>query len=102
MASFGTSAYTSLLYVLSGGLLLGAFFMATDYATSPYTLKGKIVFALGFALLTVAMREWARMPEGVAYALLMMNLLVPVINELCRQRPLGVSRAVQRQRKEVS
>lgn len=92
----GSIAYNCLVYVLSGGLLLGAFFMATDYTTSPYTLKGKLVFAVGLALLTVAMREWSNMPEGVSYAILLMNLFVPYLNSAFRQKPLG---AKKRQKK---
>ncbi len=95
--NIGTYAYGGLIYILSGGLLLGAFFMATDYTTSPYTLKGKLVFAAGLAVLTVAMREWSNMAEGVSFALLLMNLFVPYINSLCRQKPLGVS--TKRQKK---
>lgn len=79
-----------LVYVLGGGLLLGAIFMATDYTTSPYTLKGKIVYGIGLGIITVVIRRWATMAEGVSYAILLMNLLVPYINRLTRQRPLGV------------
>ncbi len=91
-ASVGASAYQSLSLVLAGGLLLGAFFMATDYVTSPYTLGGKIIFGLGLAILTVGIRQWATMPEGVSFSILLMNLLVPYINRLTRRRPLGVSK----------
>lgn len=75
--------------VLSGGLLFGAVFMATDYVTSPFTLKGKLIYGLGLGLITCGIRFWANMPEGVSYALLFMNLLVPYINELTMQMPLG-------------
>lgn len=103
LSGFGGYAYNSLIYVMAGGLLLGAFFMATDYTTSPYTLKGKIVFGLGLAILTVSMREWAKAAEGVSYALLLMNLLVPYINVTCRQRPLGVKkRSGKRRQKEAA
>ncbi|MDL2219327.1 RnfABCDGE type electron transport complex subunit D [Ruminococcaceae bacterium OttesenSCG-928-O06] len=78
--------------ILAGGLLLGAFFMATDYTTSPYTRRGKIVYGIVLAILTVAIREWATMLEGVSYSLLLANLLVPYINGLTRQRPLGVKK----------
>ncbi|MDL2324842.1 RnfABCDGE type electron transport complex subunit D [Ruminococcaceae bacterium OttesenSCG-928-A16] len=91
-AGFGGFAWNSLLYLMGGGLLLGAFFMATDYTTSPYTLKGKIVFGLGLAIITVAIREWSKTAEGVSYALLLMNLFVPYINALCRQKPVGVKK----------
>ncbi|MDL2253966.1 RnfABCDGE type electron transport complex subunit D [Ruminococcaceae bacterium OttesenSCG-928-I18] len=89
-ASAAESAYESLTLVLAGGLLLGAFFMATDYVTSPYTLSGKVIFGLCLAVLTVSIREWATMPEGVSFSILLMNLLVPYINNLTRRRPMGV------------
>ena len=75
--------------VFSGGLLLGAIFMATDYVTSPFTRKGKIVFALGLGILTCLIRFWSNMNEGVSYSILLMNLLVPYINRLTRNQPLG-------------
>lgn len=89
---FGGYAYDSFLQLLAGGLLLGALFMATDYTTSPYTKMGKLIFGIGLAILTVAMREWSNMNEGVSYAILFMNLLVPYINAGTRKRPLGVVR----------
>lgn len=79
-----------LAQLLSGGLLFGAVFMATDYVTSPFTLKGKIVFGLGLGVITCGIRFWANMAEGVSYAILFMNLMVPYINDLTRQTPLGV------------
>lgn len=91
--------YHSLIYILGGGLLLGAFFMATDYTTSPYTNGGKWIFALGLAVLTVAMREWSNMNEGVSYAILFMSLLVPYINSATRKRPLGVAKKKRTARK---
>ena len=78
--------------LLAGGLLFGAVFMATDYVTSPFTLKGKIVFGLGLDIITCGIRYWANMAEGVSYAILFMNLLVPYINDLTRQKPLGAKK----------
>lgn len=78
-----------LVQLLSGGLLLGAFFMATDYVTSPFTLKGKLIFGVGLGLITCAIRFWGDMAEGVSFSILLMNLLVPYINDLTRQKPLG-------------
>lgn len=86
------AALSALGYLLAGGLLLGAFFMATDYTTSPYTLKGRIVYGICLAILTVALRRWANSMEGVSYALLIMNLVVPYINRATRQRPLGTKK----------
>jgi len=69
-----------LLHILSGGLILGAFFMATDYATSPSSRKGQIIFGIGCGSLTAIIRLWGRYPEGVSFAILIMNLAVPLIN----------------------
>lgn len=99
MAGLGTVSYDAVVYLLGGGLLLGAFFMATDYVTSPFTAKGKIIFALGFALLTVTIREWGNMAEGVSYSLLLMNLLVPYINAVSRNKPHGVTRQAKKAEK---
>lgn len=77
------------LSIMSGGLVLGAVFMATDYVTSPYTDWGKVIFALGCALITVLIRTFANAHEGVSYAIMLMNLLVPYINNLTRRRPFG-------------
>ena len=70
-----------LIYLLSGGLWLGAFFMATDYVTSPATARGQIVFGLGIGLLTGIIRNWGGYPEGICYAILLMNMLVPALDE---------------------
>ena len=75
--------------VLAGGLLFGAVFMATDYVTSPFTLKGKIIFGIGLGFITFGIRAFGNMSEGVSYAILLMNLFVPYINDLSRQVPLG-------------
>ena len=75
--------------ILSGGLFLGAFFMATDYVTSPYTDKGKLIFGVGCGLITAAIRTFANSTEGVAYSILLMNLLVPYINGWTRKKPYG-------------
>ena len=85
----GFDAYSALLQVLSGGLLIGAFFMATDYVTSPTTSLGKIVFGAGAAFLTVVIRFWANYPEGVSFAILFMNILSPYIEKWTAKIPLG-------------
>ena len=74
--------------VLSGGLLLGAFFMATDYATTPNTKWGKIIFGVGCGLITILIRFWGNYPEGVSYSILLMNILTPYISKLTRSKPL--------------
>ncbi|MCL2589150.1 MAG: RnfABCDGE type electron transport complex subunit D [Oscillospiraceae bacterium] len=75
--------------LMAGGLLLGAFFMATDYPTSPQTPKGRIIFGIGCGLLTVLIRVYGSYPEGVSFAILFMNVLVPFINKLTMQKALG-------------
>ena len=79
--------------LLAGGLILGAFFMATDYPTSPQTAKGRIIFGIGCGLLTVLIRVWGSYPEGVSFAILFMNVLVPFINKLAMTKPLGGKKA---------
>lgn len=78
-----------LFHVLAGGLLLGAIFMATDYTTSPMTRKGAIIYAVGCGLLTVIFRLYTNMPEGVSYAILLMNTAVPLIDRYTVPKPFG-------------
>lgn len=75
--------------VLSGGLLLGAIFMATDYVTSPVTGWGKVIFGIGCGLITFMIRRFGSLPEGVSYAILFMNILTPYINRRTATRPFG-------------
>lgn len=79
----------ALYEVLGGGLLIGAIFMATDYVTTPINRLGKMVFALGCGILTVLFRFLSSLPEGVSYAILIMNILSPYIEKLCTKTPLG-------------
>ena len=78
--------------LLSGGLMLGAFFMATDYVTSPTTTKGKLIFGLGLGIITCAIRFLGTMAEGVSFSILLMNLTVPYIEVLTRQDRLGIAK----------
>ena len=84
-----------LFQILSGGLILGAFFMATDYATTPITWKGKLVFAIGCGLLTFLIRNFGTMPEGVSYSILIMNILSPFIDKFTASRPFGAKKEVR-------
>lgn len=68
--------------LLSGGLMLGAFFMATDYVTSPMTGWGKLIFGIGIGLITMVIRTWGAYPEGVSFAILIMNATVPLLNKI--------------------
>lgn len=78
--------------VLSGGLLVGAFFMATDYATSPITAKGQIVYGVILGLMTALFRTLGSAAEGVSYAIIIGNLLVPIIEKITIPKPLGSER----------
>lgn len=79
-------------HVLSGGAILGAFFIATDYVTSPNSPLGKLVFGLGCGLLTYVIRSWAGYPEGVAFAVMLMNALTPIIDTYFKPRIYGRNR----------
>ena len=67
--------------LLSGGLMLGAFFMATDYVTSPMTAWGKIIFGVGIGFIMMVIRTWGAYPEGMSFAILIMNACVPLLNK---------------------
>lgn len=75
--------------LMGGGLMLGAFFMATDYATSPLNTDGKYIFGIGCGLLTAVIRLFGSLPEGVSFAILIMNLLVPHIERITTPKPFG-------------
>lgn len=78
-----------LIHILSGGALLGAFFMATDMVTSPMTKKGMIIFAIGIAVITVVIRLFGAYPEGVSFGIIIMNAFVPLINTYFKPRRFG-------------
>ena len=75
--------------ILSGGLLVGAIFMATDYSTTPSTKWGKVIFGLGCGVITVLIRVFGSYPEGVSFAILFMNILTPYVSSWTKKRPLG-------------
>ncbi len=85
----GEAGADPLYQVLSGGLFLGAFFMATDMVTSPVTARGRAIFAAGCGILVAVIRLYGGYPEGVAYSILLMNTLVPLIDRWCRPRVYG-------------
>ncbi len=96
VAYLGTVALFSLamnqdvpMQLMAGGLILGAFFMATDYSTSPMTNTGKLIYGVGCGLLTMLIRLWGSNPEGVSYAILLMNILTPHIDKLTANKALG-------------
>ncbi|MDD4237275.1 MAG: RnfABCDGE type electron transport complex subunit D [Desulfotomaculaceae bacterium] len=78
-----------IFHIFAGGVMLGAFFMATDYVTSPRLTSGKIIFGIGCGLLTMVIRLYGSYPEGVSFAILLMNILTPQIDMLLRRRTYG-------------
>lgn len=86
---FGVSPELVPYHIFGGGLILGAFFMATDYSSSPVTPVGRIVFGIGAGVLTVIIRVKGGMPEGVSYAILLMNVASPVIEKFTKPKVFG-------------
>lgn len=85
-------ATAALAWILSGGLFIGAIFMATDYVTSPTTAKGKLIFGIGAGVITVLVRFFGTYPEGVSFAILLMNIVNPYIDSLCTRKVFGGSK----------
>ena len=84
------SQYTDPVFnLLTGGLLLGSVFMATDYVTSPMSAKGGIIFGVGIGLITMLIRYFGAYPEGMSFAILIMNATVPLINKFCKSKKFG-------------
>ncbi len=82
--------YANPLQVLmSGGLILGACYMATDYATSPMTHRGQLIYGVAIGVLTVVIRNWGSYPEGMSFAILIMNGFTPLINMYCKPKRFG-------------
>lgn len=81
-----------LYHLLSGGLMLGAIFMATDYVTSPMSVKGMVVYGIGIGFLTFVIRFFGAYPEGMSFAILIMNAFVPLINNWCKPQRFGVKK----------
>ena len=79
----------AIFHVLAGGLLLGAFFMATDMVTSPVTFWGRIIFGIGCGIITVIIRLIGGYPEGVSYSILLMNLTVPLLDTFSKPKIFG-------------
>ena len=83
-------------HLVYGGLILGAFFMATDMVTTPMTTSGRIIFGLGVGIITVIIRLWGAYPEGVSFAILIMNAFTPLINKLCKPTIFGAVKPVKK------
>lgn len=84
-----SQGYFTLMHILSGGLLLGAFFMATDYVTTPTTMLGSVIFGIGCGFLTFVIRTFGSYPEGVSFAILLMNVLTPLIERFTIPKSFG-------------
>ena len=78
-----------LFNLLTGGILLGAIFMATDYVTSPMSTKGMVIYGIGIGMLTILIRDFGSYPEGVSFAILIMNAVVPLLNMYCKPKRFG-------------
>ena len=89
LLAFGVDSSSLIYHILGGGLILGAFFMATDYSSSPVTPMGRVIFAIGCGALTALIRVKGDMPEGVSYSILIMNVATPVIERWTRPRVFG-------------
>jgi len=83
------------MQMMAGGLMLGAFFIATDSVTSPITQTGRLIFGVGCGVITVIIRQFGAMPEGVYYAILFMNALAPLIDRYIKVRPYSLRKVVQ-------
>ncbi|WP_418992129.1 RnfABCDGE type electron transport complex subunit D [Alistipes sp.] len=79
-----------LFHILAGGALLGSIYMATDYSTSPMTVRGGVIFAVGIGAITMCIRLWGAYPEGMSFAILIMNAVVPLINKYVKPKRFGV------------
>ena len=86
--------------LLGGGLILGAFFMATDYSTSPINRKGRIIFGIGCGLITAVIRLFGSLPEGVSFSIILMNILVPHIERMTTSKPFGYEKP-EKKKEEV-
>ncbi len=84
----------ALFHLLSGGAILGAFFIATDYVTSPLYPKGKLIFGAGVGILTMVIRLWAGYPEGVSFAVLLMNATVPLLDRYTKPAKFGFRKLI--------
>jgi len=101
IAGKGDFTYTA-YQLLSGGLVLGAVFMATDYTTSPISKKGKVFFAIGCGLITCLIRLAGSLPEGVSYSIILMNIFTPLIERLTTPKPFGTPKKEKKAKEETA
>lgn len=102
MFATGFNWYAVAYELLSGGLFLGAIFMATDYTTSPITNWGKVIFALGCGIITCIIRIWGSLPEGVSFSIIIMNVFVPYIEDQTKPKPFGTLKEKKKAKKEAA
>ncbi len=81
-----------IFHILTGGVLLGAIFMATDYVTSPMSKRGMMIYGVGIGVITILIRVWGAYPEGISFAILIMNAVVPILNKYVKPARFGVSK----------
>lgn len=102
MLIVGKGSFEFMAYeILGGGLMLGAFFMATDYSTSPINKKGKIIFGIGCGILTSVIRIFGALPEGVSFSIILMNILVPHIENMTTPKPFGQVKEKKEKKQEA-
>ena len=85
----GNALQMAVFHVLAGGVMLGAFFMATDYVTTPILPMGKVIFGIGCGVITMLIRLYGQYPEGVSFSILLMNIVTPLIDNFCQKRMYG-------------
>ncbi len=85
----GNALHMAIFHVLAGGVMLGAFFMATDYVTTPILPMGKVIFGIGCGVITMLIRLYGQYPEGVSFSILLMNIVTPLIDNFCQKRMYG-------------
>ncbi|MCI8608320.1 MAG: RnfABCDGE type electron transport complex subunit D [Firmicutes bacterium] len=85
----GDALQMAIFHILAGGVMLGAFFMATDYVTTPLLPMGKVIFGIGCGLITMIIRLFGSYPEGVSFSILLMNVLTPLIDNMCQKKMYG-------------
>lgn len=81
-----------MFHIFAGGAILGSIYMATDYSTSPMTHKGMLIYGVGIGVITMAIRLWGAYPEGISFAILIMNSCVPLLNKYFKPKRFGVKK----------
>ena len=90
--ALGVTTYPAWYHLIVGGFAFGAVFMATDYSTSPMTVRGGVIYAVGIGVITMCIRLWGAYPEGMSFAILVMNATVPLINRSVKPKRFGAKK----------